>query len=288
MAELYKTGNIMIDGVHNRPVMVDVTCIADGSKKPVIIFSHGFKGFKDWGHFNLMASDFAKQGFVFVKFNFSHNGITPANINEFTDLEAFANNNFSIELDDLGAVLDWIETDPVLKNEINSESIYLVGHSRGGGISLLKANEDERVKKVVTWAAPYSFENRFPPEEMELWKRNGVIYVQNFRTNQLMPMYYQIVEDFMQNKKRIDIPVAASNLKIPCLLIQGTADDVVLATDVEELYKCIPSAELFLLDNADHTFGVTHPYNSNALENDFLKVFNKTCSFLKGLSNIKA
>ncbi|MDQ3191096.1 MAG: dienelactone hydrolase family protein, partial [Bacteroidota bacterium] len=245
MAEIQRTGNIMIDGLHNKPIMVDVAYIANGIKKPVIVFSHGFKGFKDWGHFNVMSTAFAKEGFVFVKFNFSHNGITPEDINEFTDLEAFASNNFSIELDDLGTVVDWIQANADLKNEIQPENISLVGHSRGGGISLLKANEDTRIKKVVTWAAPYSFENRFSPEEIEFWEKNGVIYVKNFRTDQQMPMYYQIVENFNANKNRIDIPVAASNLKIPCLLIQGTDDDIVLAADVEKLHECIPSAELF-------------------------------------------
>ncbi|HET6245121.1 MAG: alpha/beta hydrolase [Bacteroidetes bacterium] len=287
MTEIYKSGNILIEGRHKRPVMVDVTCVADGSKKPVIIFSHGFKGFKDWGHFNLMAREFANQNFVCVKFNFSHNGITPTDTNEFSDLDAFANNNFSIELDDLGTVIDWVQANIFLRDEVQPECIFLVGHSRGGGISLLKANEDPRIKKVVTWAAPCTFENRFLPEEMEYWKKNGVIYVQNFRTNEMMPMYYQIVEDYVKNKKRIDIPRAASMLKIPCLLVQGTADDVVLATDVEELQKLMPSAELFLLEHADHTFGTTHPYISEVLENDFLKVFNKTCGFLKCLADIK-
>ena len=286
--EIFRTGDIMVDGLHNRPINIDITYIPDHTKKPVIVFSHGFKGFKDWGHFNLMAGEFARQGFIFVKFNFSHNGIMGGNANEFNDMEAFANNNFSIELDDLGVVLDWLEKNQLLKNDFNKENIFLVGHSRGGGISILKANEDARIKKVVTWAAPCSFENRFNPEEIEQWKKDGVVYVDNSRTQQKMPMYYQIVEDFIKNKKRMDIPAAARNLKIPCLIVQGTADDVVDALDADLLKKYIPAAELFLINGADHTFGVIHPYSDTELQNDFLKVFNKTCSFLKGLPDIKA
>ena len=285
--EIFRTGNLVVDGLHHRPIAIDITYIPDHVKKPAIVFSHGFKGFKDWGHFNIMASEFARQGFIFIKFNFSHNGIISGDTNEFNDLEAFANNNFSIELDDLGVVLDWLEKNSLLKKDFHPENIFLVGHSRGGGISILKANEDPRIKKVVTWAAPFSFENRFNPEEIEQWKKDGVVYVDNSRTQQKMPMYYQIVEDFIKNKKRMDIPAAARNLKIPCLIVQGTADDVVDAQDADLLKKYIPSAELFLIKDADHTFGVSHPYSYTELQNDFLKVFNKTCSFLKSLPDIK-
>ena len=56
---------------------------------PLIIFCHGYKGFKDWGAWNLMAEAFAKIGFCFIKFNFSHNGGTIEQPIDFPDLEAF-------------------------------------------------------------------------------------------------------------------------------------------------------------------------------------------------------
>ena len=49
-----------------------------------------------------MADRFADAGFVFVKFNLSHNGTTIEHPIDFVDLEAFGNNNFAKELDDLG------------------------------------------------------------------------------------------------------------------------------------------------------------------------------------------
>ena len=39
----------------NRKFLADARFIADGHPKPVIIFNHGFKGFKDWGPFNIIA-----------------------------------------------------------------------------------------------------------------------------------------------------------------------------------------------------------------------------------------
>jgi predicted alpha/beta-fold hydrolase len=124
--------NVILQGTDNRPILIDITNPKQINKKKVIVFSHGFKGFKDWGPFNHIAKEFAFQGFTLVKFNFSHNGTTIEDPTNFGNLEAFGNNNFCKELDDLGFVLDWVE------NNLNPNEISLFGHSRGGGISMLK------------------------------------------------------------------------------------------------------------------------------------------------------
>ena len=66
----------------------------------IIIFCHGFKGFKDWGGFNYVADFFINKNIIFYKFNFSHNGTSLNNPNEICDLEKFSQNNFTKELYD--------------------------------------------------------------------------------------------------------------------------------------------------------------------------------------------
>ena len=44
-------------------------------EKDCVIFYHGFKGFKDWGHFNQISERFANSGLLAVKFNGSYNGL---------------------------------------------------------------------------------------------------------------------------------------------------------------------------------------------------------------------
>ena len=34
---------------HNRMFMMDLRWENDGKPKPIVLFVHGFKGFKDWG-----------------------------------------------------------------------------------------------------------------------------------------------------------------------------------------------------------------------------------------------
>src|SRR5690606_40169934 len=55
--------------------------------KKIVVFLHGFKGFKDWGHFNEVMHFFAENNMVFVKFNFSHNGGTIDQPIDFPDLD---------------------------------------------------------------------------------------------------------------------------------------------------------------------------------------------------------
>ena len=109
------SNNIIIQGQHGKPILTDVFYVENNQPKPVIIFCHGYKGFKDWGAWDLMAKFFAEAGFYFVKFNFSHNGGTVQQPIDFPDLEAFGNNNYTKELDDLQSVIYWVYSNSELK-----------------------------------------------------------------------------------------------------------------------------------------------------------------------------
>jgi dienelactone hydrolase len=146
--------NILLSGSAGKPMATDIFFDEQSGKRPVVIYAHGFNGFKDWGGFDLIAAQFAAAGFTFVKFNFSHNGATPERPEDFSDLDAYAENNYSRELDDLAAVIDWVaSTDNPYAAVIDNQYIGLLGHSMGGGISIIKAAEDSRVKALVTWAS---------------------------------------------------------------------------------------------------------------------------------------
>jgi len=71
---IIRKSNTILQSKYDRPFLADAFYKNDARKKPVVIFSHGYRGFKDWGPFNLIAEQFAEGGLVFVKFNFSHNG----------------------------------------------------------------------------------------------------------------------------------------------------------------------------------------------------------------------
>ncbi len=277
------TSNIMIDGPHRRPILLDIFYTENHRPKPFLIFSHGFKGFKDWGHFHLVAREFARNDFVFVKFNFSHNGTTPADPENFVDLEAFGNNNFSIELDDLGAVLDFVTQPdfPIAPAELDPSRIYLMGHSRGGGITILKAREDARVKKIVTWAAVNEYGKYWSADLVRQWQEDGVIYVQNARTGQQMPLYWQLYQNYLDNQERLSIPGAVRALQIPFLIVHGTADSTVPYQNALEMREWNPAACLVTIVDGDHTFGGRHPWEAEELPPDTQKAVQETIGFLR-------
>ncbi len=271
-----------INGPNKRPIVADIRFIDAASDKPVIIFCHGFKGFKDWGGFNLMADFLAKSGYIFIKFNFSHNGGTVEQPVDFPDLDAFAKNNYSKELDDLGYIIDVVLAESQLGIPIKPSSLFLMGHSRGGGIALLKSGEDPRIDKVVTLAAVDDFESRFPAQSaLRAWKAKGVTYIQNGRTNQQMPLDYQFYTDFISNKTRLDIASACKRINIPVLAVHGLMDKTVAPKAAYNIQTWCDHAEIHLVDNLGHTFGLKHPWVDLELPKKFTEVLMRVDNFLK-------
>lgn len=264
---------------HDRPFALDIRWEeTGGGQRPVVLFVHGFKGFKDWGPFNVMADYFAKQGMVFAKLNLSHNGTTIDIPIDFPDLEAFGNNNFSIELDDIGVAIDFLCDAPV-EIPVDPSKLFLIGHSRGGGLVLLKAREDERVKKVSTWAAVSDYQAFLSVVDVNEWKESGVRYIYNGRTKQDMPMYYQIYEDLMANLDRLDILSAVKSLQQPLLIVHGLDDETVPLKSAQQLHTSKADSQLYLVPKGSHTFGGYHPYDKLELIEPLKEVVDKTIGF---------
>lgn len=245
---------------------------------PLVIFCHGYKGFKDWGAWELAMKAIADQGFYVVKFNFSHNGTTLDNPLEFEDLEAFGRNTYSQEQMDLIAVIDHFKN----RAEVNGSQITIIGHSRGGGAVLVQGLENNDVTKVVSWAGVADFKRRFPQgARFDKWKQDGVFYGLNTRTNQQLPHYFSFYEDFEANERKFDLQNCAQHLKKPLLIIQGTADEAVPLKEAEWLHLWAKNSELYVIEGADHVFGARHPWDKKELPLDLSKVIDQTVAFLK-------
>ncbi len=255
-----KLTSVTIKGSKKRLILLDIRTpenVAHGT----LLLLHGFKGFKDWGTFNLIADYFANLGFRFVKFNFSYNGGTIENPIDFPDEKAFGENNLSTELNDLTCVIDYLEEQGMI-----SQSLAVIGHSRGGGIAILGAAEDERITHLATLAAVADFGRRMPDyKALKTWELTGVRYVFNSRTKQNLPQFYQFFEDYRLNKNRLDIQKAARSLEIPYLIVHGKSDETVNIDDAVELKNACPSAQLLIIEDANHTFNGAHPYPSAEL-----------------------
>jgi pimeloyl-ACP methyl ester carboxylesterase len=266
--------NAIYTGAKQRNALVDIV-IPENHNGKLILFMHGFMGFKDWGCWPLMQDYFVQKGFGFCKFNVSHNGTTIENPTSFTDLDAFSDNNYSKELVDLNNVIDWLLTQPDAENL----NIILVGHSRGGGLALLGA-KNPAVQKVVTLAAISSIERRFPEGKyLEEWKQLGVKYIRNNRTHQDMPARYSQYEDFLKHKTDLSIQAACEEINKPVLVIHGEQDKSVKLEEGLELSSWL-QVPLTTIKNANHTFGASHPWKSENMPRELESVCSEILNFI--------
>ena len=261
-------------GAEGKKSLIDLTIPAhfNGS---IILFMHGFMGYKDWGCWNLVENYFVTLGYGFCKYNVSHNGGTIENGIDFSDLDAFSVNSYYKEYTDTLAAISWIK-----ENALPHQSIALIGHSRGGGMALLQSS-NETISAIVSWAGISSIEKRFPTgEALKKWKEKGVKYHLNSRTNQQMPSRYLQYEEFCLHKELLNIESKCTNSKKPTLLIHGAIDTSVAIEEGHELAKWL-NTKLHIIKNGDHTFGSKQPWTYEEIPEQLLEVCEITKSFFE-------
>ena len=264
-----------LTGSDNVKFLVDRFSTSSEANK-IIIFCHGFKGFKDWGGFNYVADFFRNKNIIFYKFNFSHNGTSLKNPNEICDLEKFSQNNFTKELYDLNQLINYVE----VKDDLSNKELVLIGHSRGGGISIIKSSMDSRVNKLVTWCSPSNFFNKLDSEKIKLWEERKVIYIENKRTNQKLPLDYQFYLDCINNKNNYDILNCCNNIIIPHLVQHAKNDETVEYSEAVKISKNSKESKLISY-NSNHVFGMSHPFNESNCTKVLDNVLFDISSFLK-------
>lgn len=268
--------NGIYTGAQGRKSLIDLQIPEKLECKDVILFVHGYKGYKDWGCWNLVQRYFTDRGLGFAKMNTSHNGGTIDNPIDFPDLDAFGENNYSFEVEDIKHAIQWIRE----KIDNTGVKIHLVGHSRGGG-EVIIAGEHREVQTITTWAAISSIEDRFPEgEELEEWKEQGMRYVKNGRTGQDMPHNYSMYEDWQENKENLSIHKSAVALDKPCLHIHGDVDEAVSIINAEHLSQWT-EGKMIVIRDGNHTFGSSHPWDDDELPPKLYEVCSLTLQFIE-------
>jgi len=272
---MIKKEQFILSGSGEKMISGDLTYDENHTNKASILFVHGFKGFKDWGAHHLVAAQFAALGYRYFKFNMSHSGVTSRSPNDVTDLEAFAANTTSKELKDLDTAINYIaHTYPL-------NPIYLIGHSKGGGLVMIKGAADKRISKIVTWSAISDFSSLWKKEQEEEWLSAGKIFVENARTKEKMPLNISLLEDFRAHQQAYNLLHAAASIEIPWLILHGDDDVNVPFNVAQQLAQAQPKAKLQKIQGANHVFGASHPYTAAELPVKLQEVFEKTRIFFE-------
>lgn len=243
---------------------------------PCLIFVHGFKGFMDWGFFPYTAKHFADKDYFVLSFNFSHNGIGDAKT-EFTELDKFAKNTVSLEISELTQLIRAYHNGFFNKNIFGK--ICLIGHSRGGGVTIL-SSMIEKADAYVVWSSVDKFD-RYTEHQKKEWRKIGYFEALNSRTNQMMRMNVEALEDVESNKNSsLSIEKAVKGLDKPLLIVHGEQDLTVPITEAEQLYEWSNKnqTEFEKITASGHTFDIVHPFAGSNKKFDL--VIDRTEKFL--------
>jgi len=239
-----------IDGILG-PIRGDIFTAAHASG--TVVICHGFKGFAGWAFFPHLASELTAASLNAITFDFSGSGIG-ADRQTFTEEQRFAGNTFSAELDDLGRVIAYARSWKLIGRRFG-----LFGHSRGGGIAVLRAGSDPDVAALVTWNA-ISRVNRWSEREAKEWRKRGFTEVVNSRTGQVLKIGTAVLEEVEAlGDGKLDIEAAASRIHAPWLILHGSTDETVLPAEGERLHAAAKARSTLRVLEGNHGFGAMHP-----------------------------
>lgn len=251
-------------------------------KLPLIIFLHGFKGFKDWGAFPDGCAELSTAGFAVVAMNFSFNGVGES-MTEFDQLDLFARETLTQDLNDVGSVIDALHEGKISANNISldTDNIGILGHSRGGHTAVAAAAEYDEIECLVTWSAVADYNERWSDDMIADWKEKGVTEIKNGRTGQMMPVKKVVFDDALKNADRLMAATRAKELDIPSLFIHSKGDETVPFSEAEKLYQSCGSEEkdIMLIPDSGHTFGTAHPFEDDSFPDPFRQVVDKTAKW---------
>ena len=267
---------VQFDSPSGKPIVVDIRSIEDERQKPIILVLHGFKGFKDWGFFPFVCDEFARRGAISICLNFSLNGYVVGS-DKVENPNDFARNTISLEIEEVRLTVRKILDNSLTELSNWNGTIFLLGHSRGGGVALLSgAKEHNSIQKVVVWNSVGTFE-RFTDRQKKLWRETGIFQVENSRTHQTLGMNLDFLHDIESHSEEFSLYHAAEELNSALLIIHGEQDMTVPIREAKALAEQGENIQLSLIPATGHTFGITHPFEQTSVALDIAVEY--TCKF---------
>lgn len=204
--------------------------------KICVIFCHGYRSTKGSGRVEPLAERLAKENVSLFAFDFSGRGESQGRF-EFSTITKY--------VDDLSNAIKFISK--------KYTDICVVGSSLGGYVALNSAIKEKDIKLLVLLSPVSQFPWRdikeFSPENLKKWKEDGFTYTHSERYGD-MKINYTFYEDGIKCAKYKDY----GKIKVPVLIVHGTADASVPIDHSRELIKHLKKSRLEELKGADHTY----------------------------------
>lgn len=260
--------NWNIPGSDGQPILGNTHVPANTTTpRGMVVICHGFKGYKDYGFIPQLAQRLAEAGFIALRFNFSHSGMTEK-IDTFERPDLFERDTWGKQIADLNIVADAAARGLVPGCERSSALPQIwFGHSRGGVTALLAASRayadahssTNKPLAIITAAAPAGACHLDDQQKQQL-REDGRLPSPSGRTGQLLYIGKAWLAEMEASPRDFDPYLAASRLKCPRLIVHGDADDTVPVA-AAHAYRDTPEqlGELCIIEQATHTFNAPNP-----------------------------
>ncbi len=278
-----------IIGSENFPLFGN-THMPSGSTAPcgVVIMTHGFLGYKDYGFFPYLAQAFADSGFIAHRYNLAHSGMTN-NIEVFERPDLFEKDTWNHQVSDINAVVAAVESGEIAGKGL---PIILWGHSRGGVSSILALgrrfrdcggdDNDESGMPVglITVSAP-SATSRLSEEICQQVRDQGYMEIKSNRTGQTMHINRRWLDELEAHPEDHDVLKLATEIRCPLLAVHGEEDPTVEARSADQIVEAVKRgggvASACKIAGANHVFNTANPMGAGSDASEQLQEMTEAC-----------
>jgi pimeloyl-ACP methyl ester carboxylesterase len=190
---------------------------------------------KDYANFESHLDYFAKMGFLVIAFDPPGTWESPGKIGLFT-------------------TTNYIKAVNELIEYFNNRPTLLLGHSRGGAVSILVAKENPNVIGIITVMLNLGVST---PPDSESIKRGYKISYRDFppgthKTEKQKEFNLPIT--YFNDGEKYDPVVALKQLKKPKMILFGDKDEFLSPEEVEKIYQEVPEPKIVKKLESTHNY----------------------------------
>jgi pimeloyl-ACP methyl ester carboxylesterase len=255
-----------LQGSDDEPIRGSVDHPAQ-SPKAVVLFAHGFKGYKDYGFIPVLGRAMARAGAVVHRFNFSHSGMGEG-IETFERPDLFERDTWNRQVFDLQCVAQAAAAGDLPDTPVGLP-IVLVGHSRGGVSCLLAAARAFRDGReplpdgVFTMSAP-SATCSLAEGDRRVLLADGRLRSPSARTGQDLYVGRPWLKEQIDEPEDHDVLELCGYITCPVMAVHGAADPTVPSRSADEIARACPDASAAVVADGDHVFSTPNPADPDA------------------------
>ena len=197
------------------------------------VFAHCFTCSKDFIAASYISRALAEQGIAVLRFDFTGLGSSQGD---------FANTNFSSNIDDLVAAVEFLRSNYQMPR-------LLVGHSLGGTAAIVAASRLPEIKAVATVNSPYDpkhLERVFKSAEKEIMSTGQAVV-------SIAGRDFTIKKQFLDDIAAHKMDAVLAELNRPLMIFHSPVDNIVNIENAVLIFQAARHPKSFVsLDTADH------------------------------------